>query len=430
MGKGAVSQEYLSRKYQLTPLNLKDTYSLVLSAEIKDGWWIGRKNGKTGSFPSNFVIEVDNSEGQSRCPVTESDSSVQNQDKPSSDLQDPTKSAHPDTHHGNLGEQHSGKEYYKAMFDYIASTEDELSLHMGDVILVLEKDTEEYGWWEGYVDGNQGLFPDNYVVPYLEDTEMMKGLPPRVGTDVDISAKPDAMATVKAPELSTWKDDHKDEKKDPKSEWSEPAGKSNAMSHRKVPPPVKVKPVLMSLPNKVNGEQGLLPQEHNKSATDRTSDTDSVNFDTLAGSTEKLRHPTTDRPKPKGRRPPTQFAASPIQDVKRSPHPTMPARVTAPTNQLSEPLAKRMFHTPAVKPSTAMSVSSNKQQRVAESEDKATSLAALRAEVRSLQLNLDLVKNLHLRDITDLREEIAEERKKRNALQVEVDKLKKSTMNL
>ncbi|XP_078423068.1 SH3 domain-containing protein 21 isoform X4 [Cetorhinus maximus] len=391
-------------------LELKLGDIIEILDEIEDGWWVGRKNGKTGSFPSNFVMEMDNTEGKFQGPITKSAFSLQNQGEPGSDLQDPTfRSAHPNEDLGDpgVGRQQAGKEYCKAVFDYLAGSEDELSLHIGDVILVLEKETGEYGWWEGYVDGNQGLFPDNYVIPYLEDTEVKKGLPPRVRTDVDVY-----------------------EKNEPTSEWSEPAVKPNMLPPRKVPPPVKVKPVLGSLPNKVSGEQAVPPQEQSKPARDRTSDSDSVTFDTLAGPTERLKHPTTDRPKPKGRRPPSQFVASPAQDVKRSPRPATTVKVTALTTQLSETPPCKKLQSTAVKPGTVLPSSSNKLQREAEREDKATSLVELRADVRSLQLSLDLLKNLHLRDITDLKEEIAEERTKRNALQVEVEKLKKSLTNL
>lgn len=35
----------------LLPLN-------PLNSQIEDGWWMGKKNGKIGAFPSNFVKEV------------------------------------------------------------------------------------------------------------------------------------------------------------------------------------------------------------------------------------------------------------------------------------------------------------------------------------------------------------------------------------
>uniref|UniRef100_UPI00398F07FB SH3 domain-containing protein 21 n=1 Tax=Pristiophorus japonicus TaxID=55135 RepID=UPI00398F07FB len=409
---------YSPMKPEELELNLGDIIEIL--DEIEGCWWTGRKNGKTGGFPSNCVIEIDNTEGKGQGPVTDPGPSAKNRDGPSSVLQDTTfRSAHPKADIGTT-RQEMGTEYYKAMFDYVASSEDELNLHKGDVILVLDKETEDEGWWEGYVSGYQGLFPDNYVVPYLEAAEVKEELPPRVRTGVDTSSKPVAMATAKTPESSVWKVDHKDEKKESRSEWSEPAAKPNPMPPRKMPPPVKVKPVLVSLPTKINGEQALPPQEHSKPAGDRTSDSDSVTFDTLAVSAEKLTHPTTDRPKPQGRRPPIQFAASPAQDAKMPTSPAASAKVIVPTIQLPEPPPYQMHRSTAVKPGSL-----NKLQREAQSEDNATSIAALRAEVRSLQLGLDLLKNLHMTDVADLKGEIAEERTKRNILQAEVEKLRK-----
>ncbi|XP_067863077.1 SH3 domain-containing protein 21 [Heptranchias perlo] len=410
-------------------LNLGDIIEVL--DEIEDGWWLGRKNGKIGGFPSNFVIEMDKTEGKVSGIDIDSSLGAMNEDGPSSVLQDPIfRSAHLKADIGNPGVGRQQMEYYKAVFDYVASTDDELSLLKGDVILVLDKETEDYGWWEGYVNGNQGLFPDNYVVPYLEATELRKELPPKVRTDVDISSKSDAMATAKAPELSLWKIDHRDEKKELRNEWLESAVKPNPMTLKKVPPPVKVKPMLVNLPNKVNGEDALPLRELNQSARDRTSDSDSVTFGMLAVSAEKLSHPTVDRPKPQGRRPPSQFAASPAQVAKRSTSPAAPAKVTAPTIQVTEPSPHQTHWSAAVKPSTVLCGSLNKPKREAESEDKDAAIAALRAEMRSLQLSLDLLKNQHLIDITDLKEEISEERTKRNILQVEVEKLRKFVTSL
>ena len=31
---------------------------LFFNSQIEDGWWMGKKNGKIGAFPSNFVKEI------------------------------------------------------------------------------------------------------------------------------------------------------------------------------------------------------------------------------------------------------------------------------------------------------------------------------------------------------------------------------------
>ncbi|XP_060703521.1 SH3 domain-containing protein 21 isoform X2 [Hemiscyllium ocellatum] len=393
---------YSPVKAEELELNLGDVIEIL--DEIEDGWWIGRKNGQTGGFPSNFVIEMDNTDGKARGFATESDFGVLNESMPSSDIQVPMfGSLHPSASLGKPGSGRQQLEYYKAAFDYTTWAEDELNLRKGDVILVLEKETGEEGWWEGYMDGKQGLFPDNYVVPYVEEAEMSKDFPPGVKTDVDLC-----------------------EKEEPKNERSGTVVKPGTL--KKVPPPVKVKPVLSTLQNKVNGEQALAPQDQKKTARDRNSDSDSVTFDILAASTEKLTHPTTDRPKAKGRRPPSQFVTSPV-DVKRSVQ-LSGAKVTALICQQTDLPPLKMHRGTAGKPPTDLTNSTSKPQREAESDDKAITLLALRAEVRSLQLSVDLLKNQHLSDITALKEEIAEERIKRNALQAEIENLRKFTTTL
>jgi hypothetical protein len=48
-----------------------------------------------------------------------------------------------------------------ALYDYDATTEDELSFKEGDQIVVIQKD--QGGWWEGELRGKRGWIPANYV---------------------------------------------------------------------------------------------------------------------------------------------------------------------------------------------------------------------------------------------------------------------------
>lgn len=50
----------------------------------------------------------------------------------------------------------------KAMYDYDAAADDELTLRNGDIVTIIRKDPS--GWWEGEVAGRVGLFPGNYCV--------------------------------------------------------------------------------------------------------------------------------------------------------------------------------------------------------------------------------------------------------------------------
>jgi len=49
----------------------------------------------------------------------------------------------------------------KALYDYDATTADELSFREGDIITILQKDPA--GWWEGEFNGQKGWVPANYV---------------------------------------------------------------------------------------------------------------------------------------------------------------------------------------------------------------------------------------------------------------------------
>lgn len=49
-----------------------------------------------------------------------------------------------------------------ALYDYVPQASGDLPLKAGQVIEILER-TETDGWWTGRIDGEQGIFPGNYV---------------------------------------------------------------------------------------------------------------------------------------------------------------------------------------------------------------------------------------------------------------------------
>ena len=49
----------------------------------------------------------------------------------------------------------------KAIYDYDAQDNDELSFRAGDIIFIKNKDSS--GWWEGSLNGVTGQFPGNYT---------------------------------------------------------------------------------------------------------------------------------------------------------------------------------------------------------------------------------------------------------------------------
>jgi len=48
----------------------------------------------------------------------------------------------------------------KALYNYTAQENDELSLRKGDIITIIKEHSD---WWEGEVNGVVGVFPANYV---------------------------------------------------------------------------------------------------------------------------------------------------------------------------------------------------------------------------------------------------------------------------
>lgn len=54
-------------------------------------------------------------------------------------------------------------QYVEALYDYEADGEDEITIHAGDKIVLLQEDTDGSGWTEGEINGQKGLFPTSYI---------------------------------------------------------------------------------------------------------------------------------------------------------------------------------------------------------------------------------------------------------------------------
>ncbi|EHB17120.1 hypothetical protein GW7_05410 [Heterocephalus glaber] len=140
---------------QADELKLQTGEIVEVIKEIEDGWWLGKKNGQLGAFPSNFVELLDSgppSLGNTDLPPV----SPGSQQTPKVLTYDSA----PDYLHTV-----SHPETYRALFDYQPEAPDELPLQRGDEVKVLRKTTEDKGWWEGECRGRRGVFPDNFVLP-------------------------------------------------------------------------------------------------------------------------------------------------------------------------------------------------------------------------------------------------------------------------
>lgn len=113
------------------PLCVGDVLEVL--GEVEEGWWQGRRQGRVGVFPSNFVVMLD--PPQPAPPF-----------EPAPAL--PPKPV---------------KELCRVLFPYTAVNEDELTLAEGDIVTVVSKEAPDRGWWRGELHGRVGLFPDNFV---------------------------------------------------------------------------------------------------------------------------------------------------------------------------------------------------------------------------------------------------------------------------
>ncbi|XP_060250771.1 SH3 domain-containing protein 21 isoform X7 [Ovis aries] len=142
---------------QADELQLQAGEIVEVIKEIEDGWWLGKKNGQLGAFPSNFVELLDS--GPPSLGNPDIPSVILGPQRPPK-LSSLTYDSPPD-----YLQTVSYPETYRVLFDYHPEAPDELALRRGDEVKVLRKVTEDKGWWEGESQGRRGLFPDNFVLP-------------------------------------------------------------------------------------------------------------------------------------------------------------------------------------------------------------------------------------------------------------------------
>jgi len=70
----------------------------------------------------------------------------------------------------------------KALYDYQASDDTEISFDVGDVVIIHKVD--DSGWWEGEFGGKKGMFPGNYVELFEDSTPAPAAAPAAAGPKV------------------------------------------------------------------------------------------------------------------------------------------------------------------------------------------------------------------------------------------------------
>ena len=68
-------------------------------------------------------------------------------------------------------------EWARAMYDYDATCEEELSFSEGQLIRILRRDENgvDDGWWEGMVNGKVGVFPSLVVEELGASSNQVRG---------------------------------------------------------------------------------------------------------------------------------------------------------------------------------------------------------------------------------------------------------------
>ncbi|XP_065819644.1 CD2-associated protein isoform X2 [Labrus bergylta] len=385
---------------------------------------------------------------KTRLPSSETD---EKKERPIPSLPSTAKPAHPnmsDAQRVDGDNKSKAKEYCKVTFAFDSTNEDELTIKEGEVIHILSKDTGEPGWWRGEIGGREGVFPDNFVVllseaeretltsrgsvkssPKQESEEKPKKPPP---PSKSLAPKPEVPSADRKPHHIRSEDkadrptsDHKPSKPAapvvPPKKPVPPPGKGRPGS---LPPKRPDKPLAPSPNLKHNGEvpftrpksdfEPLLPTKPKTLSAElgeKSSVMDLMSFDELSSTSEKLSHPTANRPKMPGRRLPAQFGG-------HSPS----------TNTLSQsPLHRQSMEakaSPAAAPSSDTPSQGSRAQP--EPDPSNSQLEDLQSQMKELLMTVDLLKVQHMKEIAELRGELDEERLKRMALQMEIEKLKRT----
>uniref|UniRef100_A0A8D0GMI1 CD2 associated protein n=1 Tax=Sphenodon punctatus TaxID=8508 RepID=A0A8D0GMI1_SPHPU len=88
---------------------------------------------------------------------------------------------------------------YIVEYDYDALHDDELTIRVGEIIKNVKK-LEEEGWLEGELNGNRGMFPDNFVKEVKKDTELKDdGLPVKRERHGNVASLVQRMSTYGLP---------------------------------------------------------------------------------------------------------------------------------------------------------------------------------------------------------------------------------------
>uniref|UniRef100_A0A671NKN7 Osteoclast-stimulating factor 1 n=1 Tax=Sinocyclocheilus anshuiensis TaxID=1608454 RepID=A0A671NKN7_9TELE len=469
-------------------LELKIGDIIDITQEVEEGWWSGSMNGKSGLFPSNFVKEIESAEETETSDITDEPDNRDGASSPTSPHQGngvmaqpkkikgigfgdifregsvklrvsqrlpsdneekkekpipslpsatkPTPLSTPEPPKGEKEAESKGKvkEYCKAKFPFEATNQDELDLKEGDIIHILSKNTGEPGWWRGEINGKEGVFPDNFVTLLPEtDKETLtskgsvKASPKQEPEEKPKKPPPPSKTPVLKPEAPSA--DKKQPQPRPEDKVVKPLPEKPTKPAGPIVPPKKPvppnkgllrpsihtkRPDLPLTPSPAAKQNGEVPIIRTKpesepvpikpktvvDSSEKNSDiVNLMSFDDVSSASEKLTHPTAQRPKMPGKRLPGHRGHS--MSVS-SPLPSMVPKTISATHI-----------TPELKP------------KLDKEEEKGSELEELKAHMKELVLSIELLKTQQSRELNELRKELDDERLKRVALQMEIEKIKK-----
>ncbi|CAH1227707.1 SH3KBP1 [Branchiostoma lanceolatum] len=517
-------------------LEVGDVIEILKQEE--EGWWEGSLNGKSGVFPSNFVEVIkeedkENIEEQQKEKTAPPPQQQQQEEKngpsgePQQQLKQPKKvrgvglgdifgnspltlrtkatdSVHEKDKHShtdNIAKSGSLKkkappvpseppakedkaskpvEKAKVLFDYNAENEDELTLKVGEVIIIRSKESVDSGWWEGEVGGRTGVFPDNFV-ELLPPEEQGPDVPPRQVQRKVLPPRPKKppppSASVKpVGGLNKLSHDKKhEEKHDEKGSIEEKLDKKSATLPI-IPPKKPGPPTAAKKPTLAKSTESL----NSTSSTEQNAEGELGNFDHIQVSPDKLTHLTAQRAKHPNRRPPSMFSPTKTENGNDMEEPKIETvekkqpevkeklkeekeekeevvqppwakdirkgaslrRGVIPPTTKEEPLPEKRPPPPAVhraKPTLPLQPPTRPDSKpTTPTEPTVTTpgtpldqkaVEELRGEVRSLKEQMNKMQSDQRRKMNELLNEIDEEKKVRMAMQVELDRLKKLVMS-
>ncbi|XP_051970726.1 cytoplasmic protein NCK1-like isoform X2 [Xyrauchen texanus] len=128
-------------------LSLVKGTRVIVMEKCSDGWWRGSYNGRSGWFPSNYVMEdADGSASNDSAGLSEKLAAV--------------------VHSANGNRVlHT----VQALYPFSSGNDEELNFEKGEVMDVVEKPENDPEWWKcRKADGQMGLVPKNYVTVLQE----------------------------------------------------------------------------------------------------------------------------------------------------------------------------------------------------------------------------------------------------------------------